>query len=163
MLQLLIGEPLFNILRTKEQLGYSVCSVICTTYDILGYNIQVNAQAGKHTTEYVDSRIEAFLKHTHKLLKKMSQEKFNRMKRDLIRVKSCVDVDLKDEVDRNWDEIILCKNMFDRVKREIDAIENLKIGEVRKWWDAHNIYSKKDHFKKLSIQVRFSVWIIKVI
>ncbi|KAF2885664.1 hypothetical protein ILUMI_20515 [Ignelater luminosus] len=152
-IMLLIEEPLFDVLRTKEQLGYSVYCTIRDTYGILGYSVTVNAQAGKHTTEHVDSRIEVFLKHSQKTLKKMSEKKFMQTKKDLIKVKKFVDVDLEDEVDRNWEEIVNCKNMFDRVKREIEAIENLKIGEVRKWWDRHNIYSKKDSFKKLSVQV----------
>lgn len=160
---MLIEEPLFDVLRTKEQLGYSVYCTIRETHGILGYSVTVNAQAGKHTTEHVDSRIEAFLKQSQKILKKMSEKKFMQTKKDLIKVKKFVDVDLEDEVDRNWEEIVNCKYMFDRVKAEIEAIENLKIGDVRKWWDKHNIYSKKESFKKLTVQVRFSLQIIEVI
>jgi nardilysin len=41
-------EPVFDILRTKEQLGYHVYSSVRDTFGILGFSVTVNCQAGKH-------------------------------------------------------------------------------------------------------------------
>lgn len=59
-IKLLIDEPLFDTLRTKEQLGYDVSSSIRTNYGILAYSISVNSQEDKFTASYVDGRIEEF-------------------------------------------------------------------------------------------------------
>ncbi|XP_026685109.1 insulin-degrading enzyme, partial [Diaphorina citri] len=54
----IIHEPCFNILRTKEQLGYIVVSGIRKSSGVQGLRIIV--QSDKHPL-FVDSRIEAFL------------------------------------------------------------------------------------------------------
>lgn len=149
-----IEEPLFDVLRTKEQLGYSVYCTVRDTFGILGYSITVNAQAGKNSTYFVDSRIEAFVRQINKQLKKMSEKKLNPIKRDLIKVKRCGDVDLNEEVGRNWIEIINQDFMFDRNEREALAIEELKLTDIKKFWADHNTFGNKNNFKKLTVQVR---------
>ena len=58
---MLMEEPVFDILRTKEQLGYTVFSMLRNTYGILGVSITVNTQATKFSADHVNARIEAFL------------------------------------------------------------------------------------------------------
>ena len=58
---MLMEEPVFDILRTKEQLGYTVFSMLRNTYGILGVSITVNTQATKFSADHVNGRIEAFL------------------------------------------------------------------------------------------------------
>ncbi|XP_018577073.1 nardilysin [Anoplophora glabripennis] len=153
IIMLIIEEPLFDILRTKEQLGYSVYCSIRDTFGVLGYTITVNAQATKFTTSYVDERIEAFLKHTKKLLSDISKEQLNQTKGDLIKTKQCADVHLKEEMNRNWSEIVTDDYLFDKLKQEVEAIGDIKIEEIREWWDKHNIFGNQENYKKLSIQV----------
>lgn len=150
---MIIEEPLFDILRTKEQLGYHVFCTLRDTFGILGYTITVNAQATKNTTSYVDQRIESFVQAMNKTLKKMSEKKFNKVKRDLIKTKQCTDVVLQEEVARNWVEITGDDYMFDRLKKEIALIETIKIAEVRKFWEKTNILGDEKSHKKLSVQV----------
>ena len=40
----IMEEPVFDILRTKEQLGYSVYASIRNTYGTLGFVVYVNSQ-----------------------------------------------------------------------------------------------------------------------
>lgn len=152
---MLIEEPLFDILRTKEQLGYDVYPTIRDTFGMLGYSITVNTQADKHASEHVDGRIEAFLKHARKLIKKLSDKKFGQTKADLVKMKQVVDFDLDDEVQRNWAEICSRRYQFDRVRQEIKAVEQLKVGEVKQWWDDHTMGGNKQKFRKISVQVSF--------
>ncbi|GJQ75861.1 hypothetical protein Trydic_g17927 [Trypoxylus dichotomus] len=153
LLMMYIEEPLFDILRTKEQLGYHVYCTVRDTFGILGYSITVNAQAGKSTTYFVDSRIEAFIKQMNKQLKKLTEKKFNQIKRDLIKIKRCGDVDLEEEVGRNWGEIVNQDFIFDREEKEAYAIEEIKVADIRRFWEDHNTVSSKKLFKKLTVQV----------
>ncbi|XP_017771798.1 PREDICTED: nardilysin-like isoform X2 [Nicrophorus vespilloides] len=153
LIMMIIEEPLFDVLRTKEQLGYNVFCALRDTFGILGFSITVNTQATKHTTGHIDGRIEAFCKHVQKLLKKMTDKKFNQFKRDLIKVKQCSDTLLKEEVSRHWNEIISRDYMFNRVKLEIKAIEELKASEMKKFWEEHCTHGNRNNLKKLTIQV----------
>ena len=53
----IMEEPVFDTLRTKEQLGYSVYNTLRNTHGILGMSISVNSQATKFTADFVDERI----------------------------------------------------------------------------------------------------------
>ena len=45
----IMEEPVFDVLRTKEQLGYSVYAAVRNTYATLGLVIYVNSQVRKGT------------------------------------------------------------------------------------------------------------------
>jgi len=55
----LIGEPAFDVLRTKEQLGYSVNAGVRRTCGVLGFCVTV--LSAKASPLAVEARIEAFL------------------------------------------------------------------------------------------------------
>ena len=57
---LLMEEPVFDTLRTQEQLGYAVNMTLRNTYGVLGLSVTVNTQATKFTAEHVEQRIENF-------------------------------------------------------------------------------------------------------
>lgn len=150
---LIIEEPVFDILRTKEQLGYHVYCSLRTTFGILGYTITVNAQATKHSTQYVDERIEEFIKYSKELLDDLTEEQFEQSKSSLIKIKQCVDVHLKEEVDRNWSEMTDDEYIFDRLNLEINEIKTITLNDLKEWWKRHNLFGDKENFRKLSIQV----------
>lgn len=154
MLQMIIEEPLFDTLRTKEQLGYDVHCLSHDTYGIMGYSITVNTQIIKNSVTHVDNRIEIFVKRITKMLRKLTENKLNQIKLDLIKIKQCVDIHLKEEVDRNWNEVLKEEYFFNRSKEEIKAIESIKLNDIRKWWDDHNLCGNNNNCRKLCIQVR---------
>ncbi|XP_047363441.1 nardilysin-like [Vespa velutina] len=151
LLLMIMEEPLFNQLRTQEQLGYDVSCLMRNTYGILGYSITVYTQADKHSTEHVDNRIEKFLKSFNKLLKETSEKDLETIKEALTKIKQCADIHLKEEVDRNWFEITNCDYVFDRLEKEIIAIDSIKIEELRNWIASHTING--DNLKKLSVHI----------
>ena len=148
---MIMEEPLFNQLRTLEQLGYNVFCLMRDTFGILGYSITVCTQATKYTTEHVDDRIEQFMESFNELVLKMTEEEFNNVKEALIKLKQCADIHLKEEIYRNWAEITTREYLFDRFEREIAAVESITLEELRKFIKAHT----KDgtNFRKLSIQI----------
>ncbi|XP_012524901.1 nardilysin isoform X2 [Monomorium pharaonis] len=148
---MIMEEPLFNRLRTQEQLGYDVSCALRDLNGILGYSITVHTQADKYTTEHVDQRIEEFLKSFNKILEEFSQEELDDVKEALRKLKQCADIDLEEEVDRNWNEITKWKYMFDRLEREVLAIKDIKINELREWASKHTLNGS--NFRKLSVHV----------
>nr|KAF7408943.1 hypothetical protein H0235_013795 [Vespula pensylvanica] len=151
LLLMIMEEPLFNQLRTQEQLGYDVSCLMRNTYGILGYSITVYTQADKHSTEHVDNRIEKFLKSFNKVLKETSEKDLESIKEALTKIKQCADIHLKEEVDRNWSEITNCDYIFDRLEKEIIAVDGIKIEELRNWMASHTING--DNLRKLSVHI----------
>ncbi|KAI4479428.1 hypothetical protein M0804_011213 [Polistes exclamans] len=151
LLLMIMEEPLFNQLRTQEQLGYDVSCLMRNTYGVLGYSIIVNTQADRFTTEHVDNRIEKFLKSFNKSLKETSEKDLESIKEALTKIKQCADIHLKEEVDRNWHEITNCDYVFDRLEKEIIAIDSITIKELQDWMASHTING--DNLRKLSVHV----------
>ncbi|WAR20847.1 IDE-like protein [Mya arenaria] len=71
----IISEPCFNVLRTKEQLGYIVFSGIRRQSGVQG--LRVIVQSDK-PPQYVEGRIEAFLDSMKETLKDMKEEEFQK-------------------------------------------------------------------------------------
>lgn len=151
---MIMEEPLFNQLRTLEQLGYNINCLIRDTFGILGYSITVYTQATKFTTDYCDNRIEEFMKLFKDLLAKMTDDEFSNVKEALIKMKQTVDIDLTEEINKNWAEITTGEYLFDRLEREIIAIDGISLDDLRKWVDAHT--KDGSNFRKLSIQIQGS-------
>jgi len=149
----IMEEPVFDILRTKEQLGYSVFSMLRNTHGILGISVTVNSQATKFTTDHVDSRIEAFLEwFINDKLGKLSDDEFNTTITTLIKMKSQADVTLSEDFERNWNEIQSREYLFDRNLREIKLFEECDKQKMVEFVTAV-ISKSNENRRKLSVQV----------
>ncbi|KAK9498642.1 hypothetical protein O3M35_003228 [Rhynocoris fuscipes] len=150
LLLMLMEEPLFDKLRTQEQLGYDVSCTIRDTFGILGFTVSVNSQVDKHSVDYVETRITEFLNSFVKTLEEMPDEEFNDTKQSLIKIKQCVDIHLKEEVKRNWSEIESGEYAFDRLEKEIKHITEFTKDEVI---DLLKTCATSDKCRKLSVQI----------
>jgi len=81
LLAQLIREPAFDVLRTKEQLGYIVFSGLLESRTTFG--IRVIVQSERNAT-YLESRIDNFFKQYHRTLIELSEEEFEKNKEALI-------------------------------------------------------------------------------
>lgn len=144
-------EPLFNQLRTQEQLGYDVFCLLRDTYGVFGYSISVCTQADKFSVKHVDDRIEEFLKSFYEKLESLSDKDFENHKEGLIKIKQCADIHLREEVIRNWAEIKCGEYMFDRLTRETNEIRQITLKDLRNWFKDHIVGG--NNFRKLSIHV----------
>lgn len=149
--QLMMEEPMFDQLRTKEQLGYEVHCEYKNSYGVLGICVTVFTQADKYTTEHVDERIEEFMKSFAKTLENITKDELDNFKQTLKKKKMYADVHLKQEVDRNWSEIQTEYYMFDRLQREVIALQSITLDDMRKWYAAY--MQNGEHFRKLSLHV----------
>ena len=116
-LALMMEEPVFDTLRTQEQLGYSVSLTERNTFGVLGMSVTVNTQANKFTAEHVDQRIEAFFKSY--ISEQLTEKNVNQAVQSLIKLRLAADITLDEEMNRNWQEILGREYVFDR--RELQA------------------------------------------
>ncbi|KAG7096021.1 hypothetical protein E1B28_006704 [Marasmius oreades] len=82
LLAQIMSEPAFNVLRTKEQLGYVV---FCNGHYLPGgtmFGIRIIVQSEK-SPQYLESRIEAFLEYMKSYIEEMSEEIFLEQKAGL--------------------------------------------------------------------------------
>lgn len=148
---MLIEEPLFDILRTKEQLGYDVSITIRDNFGILGYSITIHSQEDKFTYQHIDERIEDFNDRFVQILKEMPEEDFQLVKSSLLKRKQIVDTELKNEVNRNWAEITTEEYIFNRNKLEMEHIDHLSKQHIVDFYN--KLVFDNRHRRKLSVQV----------
>ncbi|XP_052564795.1 nardilysin isoform X2 [Culex pipiens pallens] len=150
LLVMLIEEPLFDMLRTKEQLGYDVSTTIRDNFGILGYSITIHSQEDKFTYQHIDQRIEDFNVKFVQLLEEMPEADFQLVKRSLLKRKQIVDTELKNEMNRNWAEITTQEYIFNRNKLEMQHIEELSKQEIM---DFYKQLHDNQFRRKMSVQV----------
>jgi secreted Zn-dependent insulinase-like peptidase len=153
LLELLVKimrEPLFNYIRTKEQLAYSVTCVLKKDHDILGLAIIVETQEKRNPSKYVDLKVEVFLKDFSKILRELPEEDFEIIKRSIIAQKRCTDTDLEQEVTRNWIEIRESKYQFNRHEIESQQLELIRKEDLVNFFDDH---LSTENVRKISLQI----------
>lgn len=73
--------PVYSVLRTQEQLGYSVWSGPRTSTGSMGFHILLQSEK---SAEYVETRIEAFLDTLRAILETMTEDQFATVRSGLI-------------------------------------------------------------------------------
>lgn len=149
LLMMFVEEPLFDSLRTKEQLGYYVASSVRVNYGIAGYSITVNSQETKNSATHVEERIECFRGKMLQILEEMPQEDFEHVRESLIKIKQVVDMSLNEEVSRNWGEITCEEYLFDRRRKEVEVLRTLGKQEIIDFC----LSNERTNLRKLSVQV----------
>lgn len=134
LLMILSEEPLFDILRNKEQLGYDVSCTLRDNHGILGYSISVSSQENKFTADHVDERVEKFRQDFLTILEGTSEQDFESFKSSLIKIKLSEDNELSDELTRNWTEITTDEYIFDRHNKEVEALTTITKDELVKFY-----------------------------
>jgi insulysin len=104
LLNQILSEPAFDILRTKEQLGYIVAATTWTAPgdNDTGLRIVVQSERGP---VYLEGRVEAFLDHMKGVIELMTDEEFAEQKQGLERKWREVAKNLEEEVGRYWAHI----------------------------------------------------------
>jgi nardilysin len=147
----LLTEPLFDILRTHEQLGYGISCCCRKTHGSLGITITVEYQENKNSSNVIDEKIEEFLLEYQSTLNSMSNEDFSAAKRCFLSTKLSHDTDLEIEVNRNFEEIRNPEIIFNRSKLNAKEIESISKEEIFKFYQ--EIFITKSNVRKLSIQI----------
>lgn len=147
----LMEEPLFNILRTQEQLGYSVDCSERDNCGILGITITIQSQQNKNPATDVEKRMDKFMMTDVKeLIEGLTDENFTVVKEALIKLKSIVDIDLESEVNRNWGEIVSNDYLFKRLELEAQMLATITKNDVLEFYQRNMNLTNQ---RKLSVQV----------
>jgi nardilysin len=147
----MLTEPLFNILRTHQQLGYGISCSLRKNNGIVGITITVEYQENHHSSDFIDSKIEDFLCEYQQVLTTMSDDDFAAAKKCFISSKLTTDNDQEVEVNRNFDEMRSDEYVFDRNELEAMATETITRNEILEFY--RRIFIDEQTKRKLSIRV----------
>ncbi|KAK9447853.1 Metalloenzyme, LuxS/M16 peptidase-like protein [Limtongia smithiae] len=127
-------EPAFNQLRTKEQLGYVVFSGVRTTRTLTGYRVLIQSEK---TTEYLVSRIDAFLSKLGGILRDMPDETYSGHVKSLVDKKKEKLKNLTEETFRYWSHIQTGYYDFFRIDEEVQLLPTIKKEEVLELFETY--------------------------
>lgn len=150
LLAKVMREPLFNFIRTREQLGYAVSCAAKIDENVLGFAITVECQERRHSASSVNQRIESFLENFTSLLEEMDENDFEVMKKSIINHKRASNTSLEDEVNRNWAEVKSGKLEFNKLEIQARQIELFRKDDLLTFY---NDFFKPSTMRKLSTQV----------
>ena len=131
----LIGEKLFDQLRTKEQLGYVASGSLETLYDISGFRVTV--ESAFHAPSFVEERINAFLAGFPRQIREMDDGEFLKTRRSLADSILTADVSLSAEADRHWTHVSNQKYQFYRGQIIASMVEKISKEDVVDWLEAN--------------------------
>ncbi|CEH18771.1 related to ste23-metalloprotease involved in a-factor processing [Ceraceosorus bombacis] len=134
LLAQIASEPVFDQLRTKEQLGYLVFSSPRKTIGSMGFRILVQSE---RDSRYVESRIDAFLDQFKAHLEGLSESEFLAQRESLIHKKLEVPKNLYEESSRFWFHIH--SGYYDFLQRDVDVASLRKLAK-RDVVDLFNTY-----------------------
>lgn len=147
----LLTEPLFDILRTHEQLGYAISCCCRKNNGTLGITITVEYQENKNSSNVIDEKIEEFLIEYQSKLNSISDEDFLAVRRCFLSSKLSHETDLEMEVNRNFEEMRNCEIIFNRNELNATEIESITKNEIFKFYQ--ETFVIKSSVRKLSIQI----------
>lgn len=109
-------EPAFDQLRSKEQLGYVVWSGSRYNATTMGYRVIIQSE---RNAQYLESRIESFLREFGSTLENMPEEEFEGHKRSVVNKRLEKLKNLGSETGRYWSHV--GSEYFDFLQHETDA------------------------------------------
>ena len=151
LLEMLIDEKCYDELRTKQQVGYDVSLRLGDMRGVVGFSVAVSPQASKFTLTEVDERIDKFMASMATFIENLSKEEFETACESLIQVKSCADLAMGDEHNRNWGQIRSFDYCFDVLQIEVQFLRSLKREQFVKW--AQRVFHPPGGIRKLSVQL----------
>ena len=110
LLNSFLSEKFFDTLRTKETLGYIIYITKFLSLDI--YHLVCIIQSQVKDPEYCNGRIRNFFKEKENDIKNITDEDFNSHINSLLIEETKKDIKLKEQFNRNWDEIALKRFKF---------------------------------------------------
>ncbi|KAK4492122.1 hypothetical protein RD792_002919 [Penstemon davidsonii] len=136
----IVEEPLYNQLRTKEQLGYVVDSSTRVTYRVLGFCFRV--QSSEYNPVYLQGRIDNFINGFEELLNGLDQESFENYKNGLVGKLLEKDPSLSYETDRFWGHIVdkrtvAFRYMFDLSEKEAQELVGVQKSDIIDWYHTY--------------------------
>ncbi|CAI5522150.1 unnamed protein product [Closterium sp. Naga37s-1] len=135
LLEQVMSEPLFDTLRTKEQLGYRVDCGTRLTHGVFGFCIRV--QSADYGPGFLQQRVDSFLNTFRDNLSALPEADFRAHRAALQVLKMRKDHTLGDETHRYWEQIWEGSSLFNSRQLEAVALCNITLAELCAWFDRH--------------------------
>lgn len=124
VLQNYLSEPVFETLRTNEQLGYIAMTYKYDNRGILTSNVLV--QSSHKSPQFISSRIYNFFATWREKIEKITQEEFEKFVQS-VRVKvEQKDLSINEETSRHWREIQRHQYVFNRKEIHLEELKKFK-------------------------------------
>ncbi|XP_050368323.1 nardilysin-like [Argentina anserina] len=146
----IVEEPLFNQLRTKEQLGYTVQCAPRFTTNVFGFCFYV--QSSEYNPVYLQQRIEMFISNLEELLQGLDNESFENYRAGLMAKLLEKDPFLQYETNRFWSEITDKRYMFEYTKQEAEQLRSIQKVDVINWYRTY-LQQSSPKCRKLAVRV----------
>ncbi|CAA20142.1 Metallopeptidase [Schizosaccharomyces pombe] len=145
----IMKEPTFSILRTKEQLGYIVFTLVRQVTPFINLNIFVQSE---RSSTYLESRIRALLDQFKSEFLEMSDEDFSKHKSSLINFMLEKHTNLKEESSMYW--LRICDGFYDftRLEKQAEIVSTITKDEFYSFF-INNIHYEGENTKKISVHV----------
>ncbi|CAH8251408.1 unnamed protein product [Arabidopsis lyrata] len=131
----IIEEPLFNQLRTKEQLGYVVECGPRLTYRVHGFCFCV--QSSKYGPVHLLGRVDNFIKDIEGLLEQLDDESYEDYRSGMIARLLEKDPSLLSETNELWSQIVDKRYMFDFSHKEAEELRSIQKKDVIRWYKTY--------------------------
>ncbi|KAJ2501180.1 metalloprotease [Coemansia sp. RSA 1972] len=129
------GSPFFDMLRTKEQLGYVVYASKFS-YDTGRMMLVFNAQSEVNPA-YLTQRTEKFIRDIRQHIHDYSIEEFDALVQSQIALKTAKLKSIEEEATRFWERISSGVYDFDYLVQEIAQLKLLSKGDLLEAWDTY--------------------------
>ncbi|KAJ4834406.1 hypothetical protein Tsubulata_007349 [Turnera subulata] len=146
----IVEEPLFNQLRTKEQLGYVVECSPRVTFRVYGFCFCL--QSSKYTPVYLQGRTESFINGLDELLEGLDDASFENYKSGLMAKLLEKDPSLQYETNRLWNQIVDKRYLFDYSQKEAEELKTLEKKDVINWYRMYLLQSSPK-CRRLAVRV----------
>ncbi|XP_024886962.1 insulin-degrading enzyme-like isoform X2 [Temnothorax curvispinosus] len=148
LLNQIIDQPCFDILRTTEELGYDVFSRICAINETQYLTVVVQ---GDHRPQNVEQRIDSFMDSMFDHISTMSEEHFDNHKKSLVSLYLKAPKTISSQGSLYWEEIGSQVYNFNRVNIEKEYLNTITQQQLLQFFK-ENIHSKLTR-RKLSVHV----------
>ena len=145
-------EPLFDQLRTKQQLGYVVSCGKRLTSNVLGFASVV--QSATFSPKAILERIDAFLVYFREQLHAMPADVFEGHRESLIADKLQKENALAEESSLKWEQIFKGDYVFDHLEVEAEALKSVTHEQMCKHFDEFVAHGSEQR-RALCVQVLY--------
>lgn len=151
LLESVLQPKAFDYLRTKEQLGYDVGFYVEEFANVWGFSVYVASQESKNSFKRVLKKMETFAEEiAPKVLDELSDEDFATFVEARVKMLTKEDLDVDDEKEKNWDEILKQEYFFNR--SEVLAAEARSLSK-KELQDFFKSFTAPENIRRLSVQV----------
>ncbi|PWZ00255.1 hypothetical protein BCV70DRAFT_206508 [Testicularia cyperi] len=143
------NEPVFDQLRTKEQLGYLVFSGLRRGVGSMGWRVLVQSE---RDADYLEGRVDAFLDTFKGTLERLTDAEFEAHKRSIIHKKLETVKNLPEESQRFWSPVFSGHYDFLARYADVEAIDSVTKQQILDLFNRY-IHPASTQRSKLSVHL----------